>query len=840
MKTFEERAKELLYNVKRFEADERKDKKKLASDCWFLDENTVLAYRRKSGDSRYPYSHDGLTLWAYSSGNISVQESLFNVFLDSREGKEPYIAFFAGQQMEDCFFPVSLLGTARQPIENGIKRYTVYTPEAVYYFTETTCFWAVVRVFVDTEKRICFSSYIENISKEKINTYLSSYFDPFLRHSEAEDFECKWYKSCSRTDFGFKFKVTEYFSRENCSTHYALLKTYNTDSAKTTTSRFDFTGGTNESLNCSFPLQTGTFEREKNFTEFTDMAVAGTLNAFDLQFGAGHREDYLFVISDDEMSATENVNGISDLPFILDREINLALSCAENSDINKIGIKFTDLSEKWAGKEDVLNYFIRNVERQTEFCARAKNYAGPFIGIRDIFQQVEAAIAWMPDYCRNKIVEALNYIGDNGRAPRQYSYPANEHTPPKMDLRQFIDQGVWIISTVYTYLAFTDDYSILNETCGYYNFDGNTVSFSDRKDTVLEHLISITEYLISNIDPDTGCLKALYGDWNDALDGLGKTEDQNQEFGNGVSVMASLQLYRNLSEISEILQKTGKFPDKAVKYLKIREDLKNSLIAYSIVENNGERKILHGWGNNRSWFVGSFKDSDGYSRDGLTSNAFWILSGLYRENKDILPYILKAYNRLDSKYGLKTFEPYFPPENNKVGRINRLPKGTAENGATYIHATLFGIWSLFEIGESRFAWDQMYKILPITHDYISTTPFVMPNSYVYNEDKGFDGESMNDWFTGSGCVLLKVLIGGVFGIKPTLDTVKIETCEHLPSKKAEIALWIKRCKISLKYENLNVGKRKYFINEKEVDAIHGIILDREQLSKGSLSIEITD
>jgi hypothetical protein len=66
---------------------------------------------------------------------------------------------------------------------------------------------------------------------------------------------------------------------------------------------------------------------------------------------------------------------------------------------------------------------MENVLRQVEFVSRAKNYAGHLIGIRDIFQQVEASLFWIPEYARKKIIEALGYIGEDGRAPRQYSYP---------------------------------------------------------------------------------------------------------------------------------------------------------------------------------------------------------------------------------------------------------------------------------------------------------------------------------------------------------------------------------------------------------------------------------
>ena len=482
---------------------------------------------------------------------------------------------------------------------------------------------------------------------------------------------------------------------------------------------------------------------------------------------------------------------------------------------------------------------MHNVLRQTEFCARAKNYAGELIGIRDIFQQLECALWWIPDYCRGKIIEALGFIGEDGRAPRQYTYPRSKDVPPKMDLRKFIDQGVWIISTVYTYLAVTGDFSILNETCGYYKLSDDTVAYSDKRDSVLEHLIRIADFLISNLDEETDCLHALYGDWNDALDGLGKTDDKGKDYGTGVSVMATMQLYKNCNELTEILTHEKEYADKIKTYKATAARIEKGLRKYAIDENkDGGKKILHGWGDKRGYEVGGYCDNDGKSRDSATSNAFWVLSDM-NEKQDMRAYILQAFDRLDSKYGIKTFEPYFEPNNDKVGRITRLPKGTAENAATYIHATLFAIWALYKLGEYAKAEEQLKKILPLTHDFISTTPFVMPNSYVYNEEKGFDGESMSDWFTGSGAVLGKVLFFGMLGLQPDLDGVTVCPATSTLCKEWKTTIRIKGGELRLEYNNAGVGKRTLTVNGKRIDG-ESVYIPNDELCDKHFIVRVTD
>ena len=830
--------RELYLQVKALEKSEDKEKRRMPSECFFLDNGAILCYPREIGDGRHPYQTDGLTLWAYSSGNMEVGESLYNIFLNSTEGKEPYIAFFAGQKGANGYFPISITGVAPQPFEEGSNRFTVYTPEAVYYFTETAEFIAAVRAFVDEKKRICFSSFIENISGEEIQTYLSSYFNPLLRHQDMDDFEDKWYKACSVIDYGYLFRVTEHINRDNCMIHYAAMKVEGRSNASITTSRYDFTGYTAGCINCSKALQTGKFAKEKAHTEFTDIAVAADITPFTLQAGESAQIDYIMAVSDDKEAAEQLVE-----------DGKIELRQAKEDVIGKLGVAFEGLNGPLKDKEIPLNGFIYNVMKQVDFCAKAKNYAGPYIGVRDVTQQLEAAIAWDPTYARKKLIEILAFTGDEGRPPRQYSYPASDEVPPKMDLRAYIDQGVWLIDAAYTYLSYTGDFSILDEECGYYNFDGlskmdragQTVRFSARRDSVLQHLIAITDYLASNLDEKTHCLHALYGDWNDALDGLGRTEKKGEDFGTGVSVMVTEQFFKNLTAMIAILEKAGGKEEKVTEYKALRERVKNGLIQNAIVSKDGERKILHGWGDDRSWFCGSYEDNDGYSRDSVTVNAYWILSGMHKEYPSIVPEIMNAYKRLEGKYGIKTFLPAFAPTNDKVGRITHLPEGTAENGATYNHSTNFAIWSLFEIGEDKLAWETMYKLLPITHSFITTTPFVMPNSFIFNEERGFDGESMNDWFSGSGSVLIKLLIGAIFGVRPTLDYLEIRPSSYMPCKRASISIPVKGAKVNVLYKNEGNGVRVYKVNgvERATKKGEGVIVNAEDLVQ-EITVEIID
>ena len=109
-----------------------------------------------------------------------------------------------------------------------------------------------------------------------------------------------------------------------------------------------------------------------------------------------------------------------------------------------------------------------------------------------------------------------------------------------------------------------------------------------------------------------------------------------------------------------------------------------------------------------------------------------------------------------------------------------------------------------------------------------------------------DGESVGDWYTGSGCVLMRNIIKYGFGVLADLDGVKIRAALHMPTNSAEMKVNLKGCDVTLSYKNTGAGQRKYLVNGAEramtidkISATPEIYLTNEEL-KGSLKIEIVD
>ncbi len=847
--------------------------RRMPGGVYVLDREHVLATPRDNGDSRYPYGRDGFNFWVYASGYMHSNEGLYSHFMRASQGQEPNIAFFAGLEDGHGFCPVPLLSVPKLPDRPGTRfeRYTVLSNSAAYFITTSDTLRFVVRVFVDTEKAICFSVQAANLADHEQSLYLSSYFNPFLRHEVHVGAEDAWFKEVQVIDpvkgsdslSGFLVRVNEDVDRTNSVSNWGIFRRSlslgpgcRMTRHEATTARMQFVGGARSSLHNAAALSAGTFGQPQKVCTFVDNAIAGDLLHLKLAANTDARLDIVFSHTDGAKQARQQVHAPVDSSEI-DRQLH-RLEQDDHDRHNTLELTIGQTDPKYTHPK-VFNAFIEHLKRQVEFCALIKGYVqlstNSLIGIRDVCQAIEALAAWNPDAARAKLIEAIGFTEPGGRCFRQYSLPSKNGTIGRMDLRPFIDQGSWIVSCTVSYLKYTGKYGVLNEEVGYHRIvdEANSqVEPANERDSVLMHLFKIMRYLLDHRDHGhTGCVRALYGDWNDAMDGLGVSMDPSQTYGTGVSVMATLHVYQNCLEMIDLLLALD--DERYIKHVKAyraaAESIREGLQKYAVVSNDkGHARILHGWGDRRSYLVGGFNDPDDVARDGLMSNVFWVLSGMLKHTPDQEWMILDAFNRLDDKYGLKTFYPSFPPNVRGVGRIGKLPPGTAENGAAYIHATAFAIMALFQIGKPKRAWDQLVKILPFTdiHENLSHSPFVMPNSYGLNPEKFIDGQNMNDWQTGSSNVVLKTLLRYVFGIEPVFGGLWIQPAGWAPFKDFSARTMVRGCEVHVKCETDAPRGRVFFVNGQRAEGaydptmkIDKLWISPQQIAQKKLEIRIT-
>ena len=132
-------------------------------------------------------------------------------------------------------------------------------------------------------------------------------------------------------------------------------------------------------------------------------------------------------------------------------------------------------------------------------------------------------------------------------------------------------------------------------------------------------------------------------------------------------------------------------------------------------------------------------------------------------------------------------------------------------------------------GPAGLSWKQLYKSLPITHSFISTSPFIMPNSYCYNPEKNIDGQSMNDWHTGSAAVMIKTLVRFAFGFEPQFGGIWIQPSGYLPFEEFTYKVNVRGCNITIEYKNRNNGKRSFSVNGVERASVYDEIIGINKL-----------
>ncbi len=821
----------------------------LPGKTWFIGHEEMLTLPHDDGDCRYPYGSNGFNFWAYASGYMHANEGLFSPLLRSAEGEEPNAAWFAGFPQGDTVEVVPLLGVPAA--DDEAVRYTVFNKSFITYITEIHGLRFAVRLVTTEQRELLMTVTAENLGTEERRFFLSSYFNPFLQHGVYPCGEDRWFREVTVRDcpgqvlpaFTVRCNISLSRTRQvvNLGTLTRALRCEGgawLSGHEETASRYQYVGGVRGSLHRPGGLLRGRFEPPVHTATFTEVAACGDLLHVAVPAGGSVRTDTLFAYRVHRESEDELTEMLREVPSAETVDARVAeMVQAESSRNSGLAFRATGTYGERLTAEK-LNQFVEQLKKQVEFCAMLKGYAQPgagsLIGVRDVGQALEGYQIWRPAEARAKILELLSFTDPSGRCPRQYSLPAYEGAVPAMDLRPFIDQGVWVISTVVNYLKYTDDYSLLSESCGFYRIvdeAARQVEKCEEQSSVLDHLLRIMDWLMDKTDSETDCIRVLYGDWNDALDGLGVSQDPSKAYGSGVSVMAASQVWQNYREMSELLSRLDaeQYAGRIAEYGARADKLEKGLRRYGIQYNaEGQPRITHGWGDRRSYYVGSWKDPDGAARRSLTANAFWVLSGLYDRDMSLRQTIHDDILALDSPYGLKTFDPHFEPDAKGVGRIPKLPAGTAENGAPYIHASVFGVMALFRMGCAEDAWAELYKALPLTHDHVSVSPFVMPNSYGYNPAKHIDGESMMDWQTGSSNVMLKLLVRFVMGVRPEYDGVWIQPAASCPFEfTAHVP--VKGADLRITYRRSGLGRRRYTVNGTERSGEYSDVLRTERL-----------
>jgi len=372
-----------------------------------------------------------------------------------------------------------------------------------------------------------------------------------------------------------------------------------------------------------------------------------------------------------------------------------------------------------------------------------------------------------PDYTRRQILINASHQFEEGDVLHWW------HEMNRFGLRsRYKDDYLWLVYATCNYIEITGDYDILKERVPYVvgdvlsdyeNEKGITFVYSDKKDTLLEHLIKSLQLSMNSLGSHKLPLMGG-GDWNDGMNRVGIK-------GKGESVWLGFFLYENINLFMKVMKKFDKKFDLS-KYETFNEKLNNNL----------NKKAWDGDYYLRAFFdngdkLGSHENSE--CKIDLISQSFAIISGV--ANKERTESSIKCVEKqlVDENHGIvKLLTPPFKKSLNNPGYIMDYPRGIRENGGQYTHAVSWYLMALIQAGYH----DRAYRYYQMINPVNRTDTFERTNSYkiepyviaadIYSA-KDREGRGGWSWYTGSAGWFYKVAVQDILGLHKIGSKLKI-------------------------------------------------------------------
>lgn len=388
-------------------------------------------------------------------------------------------------------------------------------------------------------------------------------------------------------------------------------------------------------------------------------------------------------------------------------------------------------------------YQARN---QARFCRALDK-----VGYRDVLQDIMSVADFEPAYTRRVLLRTLRYQSADGRAVRQYClFPGAGH-----DLRMYMDSSSWIADALVTYLKETGDFALLDEQVPFFDMDRQEPDESNRG-TVYDHAMRAVRSLVNSAGFH-GLCRIGYGDWNDALSGIGGEK--------GVSVWLTCACVFAAQRMAELAEHIGRTDDA--------RELRDAISTLT------QRVNEHAWDgqyyiyaiNGQGKPIGSHESPEG--RIHLNVNTWALFTGIARA-AGREEQVCKSLEQLATPFGhMLLTPPYTASSRTDVGRIADQKPGMFENGSIYTHGEAFYLYALATAGKGGQACEELVRALPSTlpQDVITGPRHQLSNFTVGDAHPNFGSQLFSN-FTGSVPWYRRV-IENVLGVIPSFDALII-------------------------------------------------------------------
>lgn len=383
---------------------------------------------------------------------------------------------------------------------------------------------------------------------------------------------------------------------------------------------------------------------------------------------------------------------------------------------------------------------------QSRFCRALDK-----IGYRDVLQDLMSVCASEPGYVRKVLLRTLRYQAADGRAVRQYClFPQAGH-----DLRMYMDSSSWIADTLVDYVKETGDRSVLDEPVPWFDLERSQPDESCCG-TVYEHALQSVRSLAQSTGFH-GLCRIGYGDWNDALSGIGGER--------GVSAWLSMACVWAAQRLAELATWIGRTDDAGE--------------LTGIARTMTQRINDHAWDG--QWYiyaingegrpVGSHCSAEG--RIHLNVNTWALFTGVARA-AGREEQVWQSLETLATPFGhMLIAPPYTSASRADCGRIADQKPGMFENGSIYMHGEAFFLYALIATGRSDECYRQLLRTLPsrMIQD-ITTCPRHQQSNFTVGPDHPSFGTQLFSNFTGSVPWYRRV-IETMLGVTTDFDALRI-------------------------------------------------------------------
>jgi cellobiose phosphorylase len=388
--------------------------------------------------------------------------------------------------------------------------------------------------------------------------------------------------------------------------------------------------------------------------------------------------------------------------------------------------------------------------------------------MRDSSQDILAVMAAVPEEAREFLSTLLSFQKRDGSAMHQFNPLTldgsqgdaleQEDRPP-----YYSDDHLWAALAVIAFIKETGELSLLERAIPFYEKDRQGQPLESA--SVLEHLQRAVAFTRQDLGAH-GLPRAGFADWNDTIN-LRK----------GAESLFTANLYgKLLLDMIVLIEHLG--DDRAAA---------ETRAAYTEMQ---ERVEACGWDGGASgegeWYLRYF-DADGsplgsarntYGQIYLNAQSWPVISG-FASPARARRAMASAFQRLNTRYGLKLSTPGFNGYDPNYGGVTTYPPGAKENGGIFLHPNPWAMIAEAILGNGDRAYQYYTQINPAlrneTIELYECEPYVYAQNVLGDEHPQF-GLGRNSWLSGTAAWAYLAGTQWILGIRPDFDGLRIDPC----------------------------------------------------------------